>query len=618
MHITHRKEQLLGPERVIHPSGKLCKTHNKGGYWDDELPDLVPPTPSTTVTNEILKETLVLKSPPKATRCSRRISSRLVATPVTCVASLLSGFFPEAASTVTSRPETTTATLNTGTLQMAKSHDQPIISSTSAVLSGYLTTAPTRNVTTTPRVMKTPKESLTSAFKTSTTLDITSPEKIPGNEESTTRNTRTVPTNEAEIPDGITLESETGQTRIVTTDENDQLQPDKQTEIVTLMPDDVDEMDLLEINEAAVKRSALHDLLDDPTPSRDVTTAEIKQSQPPDTDETECNTSDSRVVTTCTTHPAENPASPESQENITPLRAGITEQIISDREPSDLEVAETLLQLHDATSPEPSSENEQLLPVDAPKQVDIVKEMEAEKNNNSENLPDLPHVHDPAKNLVDNSDDDDADTIIYEQTVTPTRETSSVISPRRGKVTFKHYGIPRRSPKQTIIRKHCCLVCGKSKNSKKELNDHHRKEHSSIICPTCGKEFATADSYQRHRYVHRNPVQHKCNICDKILPFESDLQRHLRSHTEGTRWYCSHTPCKRNFKRKADLDLHEVIHTGVLQKCTWLGCKYSNLDPRNVKRHQKSHTQKATVHCPKCEQVFVFYMQMKRHRDQDH
>ena len=367
----------------------------------------------------------------------------------------------------------------------------------------------------------------------------------------------------------------------MTTNENDPIQPDTPTEIYTWQNE----------VEAAAKRSALHDLLDDP--------------------ETELNDCDARVVTTYTTPPANNQVSHSSHQDSTPSRDGITEQTISDREPVDLEVAETLLQLHDATSPEPSSENEQILPVDVPKQIDIVNEMEAEKEKTLETLPEQSHSNSSA-------DDDDADTIIYEQAVTPTRENPSVTSPRRGTVIFKHYGIPRRSPKQRIIRKHCCSVCGKSKNSKKELNDHHRREHSGVICPTCGKEFATADSYQRHRYIHRNPAQHKCNICDKILPFESDLQRHMSSHTEGTRWYCSHAPCKRNFKRKADLDLHEVIHTGVLQKCTWPGCKYSNLDPRNVKRHQKSHTQKASVHCTKCDQVFVFYMQMKRHRDQDH
>ena len=582
VHIIHRKEKLMGPERVIHPSGRLCKTHNKGGFWDDELPDLVPPR--TTATNETLKETRELKSPPKASRCSRRISTRLVETPVTCVASLLSGFFPEVTSTVKARLGTTD-TLNTVPLSTTKTQEQLVKSSVSEVLSGYLLAIPTQNVTT-PRAVTTPSESNIHASKAPITVDIISPLKSPGK----ISETRVVPTNETErnvkneITDGITPGKDSNQTRIAITKENDPIEPDTTTDTDTPLSNEVDELELLELKEAAAKRSALHDLLG----------------------VTDCDATNTRAVTTSTTPPPNNQASHDSHQDSTPLRD------TSDREPVDLEVAETLLQLH-ASSPEPPSENEQILPVDAPKQVDIVKEMEAEKENNSETVPEQSHSHSNAT-----SDDDDADTIIYEQSVTPTRVNPSVTSPRRGTVIFKHYGIPRRSPKQTITRKHRCLVCDKSKNSKKELNDHHRKEHSSVTCPTCGKEFATADSYQRHCYIHRTPAQHKCNICDKILPFDSDLQRHMKSHTEGTRWYCSHPPCNRNFKRKADLDLHEVIHTGVPQKCTWPGCKYSNLDPRNVKRHQKSHTQKPSVHCTKCDRMFVFYMQMKRHRDQEH
>ena len=307
VHITHRKEKLMCPERVIHPSGKLCKTHNKGGYWDDELPDLVPPSSSTTAT----KESLELKSPPRASRCSTRISSRLVATPVTCVASLLSGFFPESTSTMTSRFETTTVTPSTntntntiGTLPIAKTQEQSITSSTSDVLSGYLPIVPARDVTT-PRVGITPNMNLTPASNTAITLDITSPVKAPRNEESTnimpstTSDTRTVPTYEATrnvknvIPDGIILDTDMGQTRIVTTNENDTIQPHMPTEIENLLPADVDEMDSLEINEAAARRSALHALLDDPTPSRDVATTETGLSLTSDTEVTEGDAADS-------------------------------------------------------------------------------------------------------------------------------------------------------------------------------------------------------------------------------------------------------------------------------------------------------------------------------------
>ena len=38
--MTHRKEKPEGPERVVHPSSRLCRKGNKGGYWDNELPDL--------------------------------------------------------------------------------------------------------------------------------------------------------------------------------------------------------------------------------------------------------------------------------------------------------------------------------------------------------------------------------------------------------------------------------------------------------------------------------------------------------------------------------------------------------------------------------------------------
>ena len=219
---------------------------------------------------------------------------------------------------------------------------------------------------------------------------------------------------------------------------------------------------------------------------------------------------------------------------------------------------------------------------------------------------------------LDVDDDDDDATIIYEPRDTTTSESTQISSPKKGEVTFKHYGIKRRSPRVSNIRKHRCILCNGSFNSKKEMNNHHREKHPGVICPTCNKVCPTTDALQRHRYVHREPTEHKCTVCGKILPFDSDLKRHMKTHTEEKTWECPNTQCDRSFKRKADLDLHAVVHSGIKHKCTWPGCKYSNLDPRNVKRHQKSHTQQATVKCPGCERKFTFYMQMKRHRDKEH
>ena len=308
----------------------------------------------------------------------------------------------------------------------------------------------------------------------------------------------------------------------------------------------------------------------------------------------------------------------EPETDPSPSRAKTAYHISTDREPGIHEVAKSLLQLQGTENPDITDDNEQLLPVDAPKQVDVVREMAAEDNTLLDSMPDLPPEYNITDNVEADDDEDDDATIIYDPPVTPARGDTAITSPKRGQVTFRHFGIRRRSPKQANIQKHRCILCGKSRNSKKELNDHHRKEHSGVVCPTCHKEFPTIDSYQRHRYIHRNPAQYKCAVCDKILPFESDLQRHMKSHIEERRWDCVHPDSNRNFKRKADLDLHAVMHSGVKHKCTWPGCKYTNLDPRNVKRHKKSHTQQATVQCTKCDKMFVFYMHMKRHRDQEH
>ena len=284
-------------------------------------------------------------------------------------------------------------------------------------------------------------------------------------------------------------------------------------------------------------------------------------------------------------------------DNIPDRTQSETRAEVTDREQHELDTAEALLILHG------SDDNSQTLPVDAPKQVDCTKEMAEEEG---------------AVGGHDNEDDTDDDdtTIIYDPTehdlTAPLQTTSSA---KKGTVSFKHYGIRRHSPKTSTVRKHCCFFCDKTLNSKRELNAHHRNEHTSVTCPTCNKTFPTADAYQRHKYVHRDPQKFKCRICDKILPFESDLKRHMGTHKDDKKWICSFPNCGRDFKRKADLDLHVVVHSGILHKCTHPGCKYSNLDPRNVTRHQKVHSQIAKVKCPHCDKKFVHYQQMKRHRE---
>ena len=106
---------------------------------------------------------------------------------------------------------------------------------------------------------------------------------------------------------------------------------------------------------------------------------------------------------------------------------------------AELEVAETLLQLKGLDKVDTVQDNEELLPVDTPKQDDFTKDM-AEAENEHENTANTTNTGIEDDN-GDNNDDDDA-TVIYEPDTPSTMETT----PKKGRVTFKHYGIRRHSP----------------------------------------------------------------------------------------------------------------------------------------------------------------------------
>ena len=419
IHMVHRKEKLMGPERVIHPSGRLCKTHNRGGYWDDELPDLPTLTSGTP---------MGLKSPPKASRCSTRASSRVVTTPVTCVASLLSGFFP----VTTSRPRSRAGATNVmpSTLAGTKSSTKEQSIPPSLVLSGYLPVP--------SRAAATPKSHR-----------IPTPYTKPSQENFSSSIIQDILT-EKETATEYSDKPRVEETEIQEVTENANME-------YSIKPD---ELDLVELNEVAERTSALHALLDDPTPtpSRVATTKDSEQNKNlPSTDALE----PARVVTTKeneqnkdlpTTNALERARAVTTQEfptaniaeldNIsTPSRVVPTQVMGTDREPGVLEIAETLLQLHDTTTSDNITDNEQLLPVDVPKQADVVKEMAESANVPLDSLPDLPHVDDAPDNADNDDDEDDDATIIYELPVTPARENTAITSPRRGQVMFRTYGI---------------------------------------------------------------------------------------------------------------------------------------------------------------------------------
>ena len=310
-----------------------------------------------------------------------------------------------------------------------------------------------------------------------------------------------------------------------------------------------------------------------------------------------------------------DPPSTETTENIdvnqTPNRKIIEENsqtsttprsVLTDLDAEELETAGALLQLGSPNLRDIDKEvnNELIMPVTRTRMEDFTKDMTETEN----------------RELGEQSDKQSED-LDSDKTVEYSQENEEPTTPK-GTVRYKHYGIKRHSPSTSIRRRMKCLLCNAVLESKKQLNHHHRTEHLAVTCPDCGVSFPTPDTLQRRRYSHKSDHVFQCDICGKTCTFQSDLDRHKEKHNEETPWHCTENDCGRDFKHKAELVAHQVVHTGELFECEYAGCHYSNRDPRNVKRHYRKHTHEKKVKCKRCERKFTYYQQMKRHLQNDH
>ena len=291
--------------------------------------------------------------------------------------------------------------------------------------------------------------------------------------------------------------------------------------------------------------------------------------------------------------------------------------VVTDPEAVELETADALLQLGSLNSADNTDQddfdagydNSKLLPVDAAPLKDVARELADKEPSLKQNKTNNEKVTDET---LDSTDSDK--TVDY--TSKPSQE-DNVTSPKRS-IKYKQYGIKRSSPTTGPNRNRRCPYCDTICHSKREWNIHHKTEHTKVQCPDCRKLFPTPDALSRHRYIHNEAHRFKCAICDKICAFQSDLDQHMAKHNKDKIWYCSYDDCTRDFKRKSDLTAHEVVHTGEDFICEFPKCGFTRKDPRLVKRHQRVHTKEAKVECHICGEKFVFYMQMKRHRERIH
>ena len=70
--------------------------------------------------------------------------------------------------------------------------------------------------------------------------------------------------------------------------------------------------------------------------------------------------------------------------------------------------------------------------------------------------------------------------------------------------------------KQNGITYYHCGYCTKVFDSLQHLNNHHKRNHNSVTCDVCNKQFATPNTLIRHAYGHLTK-QYGCELCDQTF-----------------------------------------------------------------------------------------------------
>ena len=100
-----------------------------------------------------------------------------------------------------------------------------------------------------------------------------------------------------------------------------------------------------------------------------------------------------------------------------------------------------------------------------------------------------------------------------------------------------------------------CRICGKSCDSMKELNQHHRRDHDIQFCSDYGKGFNMQTSLDKHWYVHKE-LRFVCEVCGQGFPFDSRLEQHKVTHRNIATLPCMHRGYGKSFKNLGDLNRH--------------------------------------------------------------
>lgn len=88
----------------------------------------------------------------------------------------------------------------------------------------------------------------------------------------------------------------------------------------------------------------------------------------------------------------------------------------------------------------------------------------------------------------------------------------------------------------------------------------------------------------------QKPSPKVCKFCKKIFKKNADLERHERIHTGDKPYKCNQPDCNKAFATKSSLEYHIITHSGKMKRAECPQCNGLFATTSTLKVHMRQHT----------------------------
>ncbi|GBN19912.1 Zinc finger protein 366 [Araneus ventricosus] len=162
-----------------------------------------------------------------------------------------------------------------------------------------------------------------------------------------------------------------------------------------------------------------------------------------------------------------------------------------------------------------------------------------------------------------------------------------------------------------------CEICERVFQYPSQLRDHmliHTRVRR-FVCQVCGMKFMKEHHLKAHQATHSSVKPFACPICGRTFTLKANMERHTYIHNTERRFTCEQ--CGKKFSQPQTLKMHMISHSDVKPfACNICGKGLSRA--HNLRAHMAIHRNNKPFKCHLCNSSFTLKGNMQRHLKEKH